>query len=163
MKRLMVIFVLLMAPQMTYAADAGAVDAQVAPASQPAVDAAVEPPTDTGPKDVEEAVGTAKDAWNAFKGGKYREGIAACIMLLIFLWRRFAAKLVIGKLSTWQVGLVAALLGFLGSIPEALAADPWSWTTFLWAGLATSGEAMLFWKTLGQKVLPKVFGEAPKE
>jgi len=112
------------------------------------------------PKDVPEAVATGTSVWTAFKGGKYREAIAGVLVLLLFLWRRFASKVIIGKLSTWQVGFVAVLLGFLGTIPEALATEPWNWKVFLWSGLATSGEAMLFWKTLGQKLLPKVFGEA---
>lgn len=116
--------------------------------------AAVKPPGD-----VPAAVKTATSIWSAFKGGKYREAIAGCILMVLFLWRRFASKFIIGKLSTWQVGFVAVLLGFLGTIPEALAMEPWNWITFLWAGIATSGEAMLFWKVLGQKVLPKVFGE----
>lgn len=136
-------------------------------------DAAVEAKTDAAPaakavpakaapaepKDVPEAVKTGTKTWSAFKGGKYREAIAGCILMLLFLWRRFASKFIIGKLSTWQVGFVAVLLGFLGTIPEALAVEPWNWKTFLYSGLATSGEAMLFWKTLGQKVLPKIFGE----
>lgn len=117
-------------------------------------------PTANTPKDVPEAVATGTSVWTAFKGGKYREAIAGVLVLLLFLWRRFASKVIIGKLSTWQVGFVAVLLGFLGTIPEALATEPWNWKVFLWSGLATSGEAMLFWKTLGQKLLPKVFGEA---
>jgi hypothetical protein len=115
------------------------------------------------PADVPEAVKTGKNVWSDFKDGKYREAIAGCILMLLFLWRRFASKFIVGKLSTWQVGFVAVLLGFLGTIPEALAVEPWNWKTFLYSGLATSGEAILFWKTLGQKVLPKVFGEIPKE
>lgn len=110
------------------------------------------------PGDVPEAVKTATSVWSAFKGGRYREAVAGILVVLLFLWRRFASKLIIGKLSTWQVGFVAVLFGFLGTIPEALAMQPWNWKLFLWSGLATSGEAMLFWKVLGQKLLPKVFG-----
>ena len=105
----------------------------------------------------------AKNAWGAFKGGKYREGIAACIMLLLFVWRRFLHKLVIGKLSPWWVGFVTILLGYIGTVPEALAADPFSWKTFIWGGILTSGEAMLMWQTIGKKILPAVFGEPPKK
>lgn len=115
------------------------------------------------PKDVPEAVKTGSRIWAAFKDGKYREAIAGVILLLLFLWRRFASRFIIGKLSTWQVGFVAVLLGFLGTIPEALAVEPWNWKVFLLSGLATSGEAILFWKTLGQKLLPKVFGDIPQK
>lgn len=132
-------------------------DAKAAATKAPATKAA---PTE--PKDVPEAVKTATSIWAAFKGGQYREVVSGVLVLLLFLWRRFASKFIIGKLSTWQVGFVAVLLGFLGTIPEALAAEPWSWKVFLWSGLATSGQAMLFWKVLGQKLLPKVFGEVAK-
>jgi len=135
-------------------------DAKAVPASAPATAPAAKP---TEPKDVPEAVKTAGSIWSAFKGGRFREAIAGVILILLFIWRRFGAKIIIGKLSTWQIGFVAVLLGFLGTIPEALAAEPWSWKTFLWSGLATSGEAMLFWKTLGQKLLPKIFGKMPTE
>jgi len=147
----------LMAPD---AAAAKLADAKAAPASAPATAPAAKP---TEPKDVPEAVKTAGSIWSAFKGGRYREAIAGAILMLMFFWRRFGAKIIIGKLSTWQIGFVAVLLGFLGTIPEALATEPWSWKTFIWSGLATSGEAMLFWKTLGQKLLPKIFGKMPTE
>lgn len=136
---------------------------KVTPATMKAPASKAEPkPAASVPEDVPEAVKTGTSIWAAFKDGKYREAIAGCILMLLFLWRRFASKVIIGKLSTWQVGFVAVLLGFLGTVPEALAAEPWSWKVFFWSGLATSGEAMLFWKTLGQKILPKVFGEPAK-
>lgn len=146
-------------PDADVAAKVDATKTDVMPAAK-AVPAKAAP---AEPKDVPEAVKTGKSIWTAFKGGKYREAIAGCILMLLFLWRRFASKFIIGKLSTWQVGFVAVLLGFLGTIPEALAMEPWNWKTFLWSGLATSGTAMVFWKTLGQKLLPKIFGETPVE
>jgi len=142
-------------PEVDAAVPAKAVPAKAAPATAPA-----KAETKAGePTDVPEAVKTGTSIWADFKDGKYREAIAGCILMLLFLWRRFASKFIIGKLSMWQVGFVAVLLGFAGTIPEALATEPWNWKTFVWSGLATSGEAMLFWKTLGQKVLPKIFGK----
>lgn len=143
-------------------ATAPAVTDAAAPASMPTKIA--EPPA---PTNVPEAVATGKSAWSAFKDGKLREGIAGVLVLLIFAWRRFAAKFVIGKLSTYQVGLVTAVVGLVATIPEALAMEPFDWKVFVWSGLLTSAQAMLAWKLVGQKVLPKVFGapagpEAPE-
>ena len=126
-----------------------------------AVEAAAEAPIGESVKTV---IDDGKSIFADFGGGKYREAIAGLITLLIFGWRRFARGLVIGKLSPWWVGFVTVLLGFAGTIPEALATTPFVWTTFLWWAIATSSEAMLFWMTMGKKVLPKIFGKiAPKE
>lgn len=115
------------------------------------------------PTDIPSAVKTGKEIFSAFKGGKFREAIAGIIVLLLFLWRRFASKLIVGKLSPWWTGFVTMLLGYLGAIPEALAVEPWKWSTFIFTGLLTSAEAMLVWSMLGKKLLPKVFGDIPKK
>jgi len=96
--------------------------------------------------------------YTSFKEGLYREGIAGCIVLLIFIWRRFVSQLVIGKLSPWWIGFVTVLLGYLGSIPAALQATPFEWGPFIWHGLIVSAEAMLCWQMLGKKLLPSLFG-----
>lgn len=136
------------------------------------VDSAVAPFTSTGEVKIPEkaALGTvegaakkAKNTWLAFKGGKYREGIAGLIVLLVYFWRRYGSKLVIGRLSPWWVGFVTVLFGYIGTLPEMLAAESFNWVNFIWAGLITSGQAMLFWQTVGKKVLPKVFGEVKNE
>ena len=67
----------------------------------------------------------------------------------------------IGKLGPWGVACATTLVAYLATIPEALAVSPWSWWTFLWSGLATTGESMVFWALIGKKVLPKVFGDQP--
>jgi hypothetical protein len=128
---------------------------EAAPASQPAAD------KKEGPASVKEAIESGKGVVANFKGGKYREAVAGIIVLVIFLWRRFAAKLVIGKVSTWWVGFITLLLGYLGSIPEALTMDPFSWWTFVWSGLLTGAESMAFYLMLGKKLLPKIFGDIP--
>ena len=115
------------------------------------------------PKDVPEAIGASKSLWSAFKGGKWREAIAGCLVLLLFLWRRFASKLIIGKLNPWWVGFVTVLMGYLGSIPEALSSGAFAWSTFIWSGLLTSGEAMLLWQMAGKRLLPKIFGSSEKK
>jgi len=142
-------------------ADAVATDAK--PAAKIPVKVSVE-----APSDVPEAVEDAKSIFASFKGGKYREGIAGVIVVLLFLWRRFGAGFIIGKLSPWTVGLVTVALGFAGSVPEALMADPFGWKTFIWTGILTSAEAMLFWQMIGKRVLPKLFAkdeskDEPKE
>lgn len=109
---------------------------------------------------VDDVLTQSTGVWSAFKGGKYREGIAGIIMVVVFIWRRFGSKFIIGKLSPWWVGFITVLCGYVGTIPEALSSDVFSWGQFFWAGLLTSGEAMLFWQTLGKKVLPKLFGES---
>lgn len=155
-------------PSSSFCADAAVADAKVetdakATASQPAAKVPIKVKPEE-PKDVPEAVEEVKDIWAAFKGGKYREAIAGILVVLIFMWRRFGAKFIIGKLSTWGVGLVTVILGFVGTIPEALTVDPWNWKTFIWSGLLTSAEAMLLWQMIGKKVLPKIWPtDDPKE
>jgi len=132
--------------------------AQPTPATTTAAPA-VAPDTDAtkGPKEV---VNDAKGIYQMFKDGKFREATAGIITLLLFLWRRFASKFVIGKIKdSWWLTFIAVLIGFLTTIPLALTATGFSWWTFLWEGLAVSAEAIAFWSILGKKVLPKVFGE----
>jgi hypothetical protein len=136
--------------------DAEAKPATKAPSPE---EKAAAPAESTGPKDIPAAVETAKSVFASFKGGKWRGAIAGCIMLLVFLWRRYLGKLIIGKLSSWWVGFVTVLLGYIASIPEALVAEPFGWWTFMWSGLATSAEAMLLWQMMGKRLLPKVFGK----
>ncbi len=50
-------------------------------------------------------------------------------------------------------------LGFLATIPEALAAPEFAVGGFIVSALVTSAEAMLMWQMVGKKVLPKVFGQ----
>lgn len=128
--------------------DAQAGDAQAAPKEKP-----------KEPQSVDEAVQSGLGTVSAFKGGKYREAVASLIMLLMFLWRRLGAKFLADKLSGWQMTLVAGILGYVGSIPEALTLEPFSWWTFAWQGLITGSEAVMLWQILGKKLLPKMFGE----
>jgi hypothetical protein len=100
--------------------------------------------------------------WSAFRGGRYREAIAGAIVLLMFLWRRFGSKLLVGKLGDWGLTFVTALFGLLGSLPASLTASPFSWQAFVINALLTSGEAILFYQVLGKKLLPKVMGDIPK-
>jgi hypothetical protein len=134
------------------------------PGSQPAAgaDTKLPDPPKGSPTDVPEALGTAKGIWTAFKGGKWRSGVAAIIVLLVFIWRRFLHTFIIGKVSSWWAGFIVVLLSYVGSVPEALAAEPFKWTVFVWSGLLTSAQAMLLWQMVGKKVLPKVFGEPEK-
>jgi hypothetical protein len=150
------------------ASQAVAKDAQPPTKAAPAEKKAEEPKKEDAKaakdvKDVPEAIGKAKAIWAAFKGGKYREAVAGIIVILMFLWRRFASKLIIGKLSPWWVGFVTVLLGYVGSIPEALAADAFKWSAFIWSGLITSAEAMLFWQLIAKKAFPKLLGAIEKK
>ena len=81
----------------------------------------------------------------------------------MFGWRRLGQKFLLSKMSTWWQGFMVLLVGYIGTIPEALATEPFSWWTFVWSGLITSAEAMLMWQLLGKKILPKVFGEEKKD
>jgi hypothetical protein len=140
-----------------------------APEPEPAPKVASEPekPTeakgeateDKGLKDVPEAVEEVKSIWADFKGGKYREAMAGVVVVLLFLWRRFASRLIVGKLSKWWLAFVTMLLGYLGTIPEALTMDPFSWGKFVWTGLITGSEAMAIWFLIGKKILPNLFDE----
>ena len=122
---------------------------KAAPTTQPATVTPAEPGT------VPEAVGTFKGIIADFRSGKYREAVAGVLMVLMFLWRRFAGKLVIGKIkSDWWLRFVTLLVSFAATIPVALTADGFNWTRFLWEGLATGAEAMLFWSLVLSKILP---------
>jgi hypothetical protein len=96
----------------------------------------------------------------AFKSEHVRAGIAGILCLLVWVWRRFASKLLIGKIPNKWLPLVMAGVAFLAAIPTTLAATPWSWSAFLWQGLITGAEAMAFWSVLFKFVLPSV-PEAP--
>lgn len=116
------------------------------------------------PKDVPEALGLGKQLLNFIKTGEGRSAVAAALMLLLFLWRRFAAGFVMGKFKDdkFALALIVAITGYLASIPMALTADGFSWLSFIWNGLATSGSAMALWLVIGKQVLPKVFGAIDK-
>ena len=79
----------------------------------------------------------------------------------MFIWRRFASGLLIGKISAKHLGWFTAALGVLAAIPASLATEPWSWGKFFADALLISGPAVLFWTTLGKTLLPKVFGALP--
>lgn len=111
------------------------------------------------PQTVDQTVAAGKQFYDAIRGHRWREAAAVGLMMLIFLWRRFAAKLIIGKLSPWAVGFLTVLLGYLATIPQALTAQGFSWPAFIWGGLLTSSEAMLAWQMVGKKLLPKIFGD----
>jgi hypothetical protein len=104
-------------------------------------------------------ISDGKSVFHAFKDGKYRTAIAILISMIIFFWRRFLSAFIIKKLSPWWVGFVTVFLGFVGTLPSMLASPAFSWSNFIWSGLLTSAEAMLFWQMIGKKALPKVFGE----
>ena len=161
---LSLILLTLLVPSISTAApDSGATEAAAtAPTAASSAPSTASQPSKE-PKDISEAVAEGKSVVSDFKGGKWREAIAGCITLLIFLWRRFASKLIIGKVSSWWVGLITVLVGYLGSIPQALSSGSFSWSTFIWTGLLTSAEAMLLWQMVGQTVLPKVFGDHKAE
>lgn len=132
-----------------------------APSSQPATSQPTlagaptvkAPPADSG----------VQGAWAklkaAAKGHRYREVVALVMTMVIFLWRRFGYGFVMHRLSSWQVGFVTVLVGFLGTLPTALTAPEFSWGSFIWDALVSSGEAMLLW----QMVLKRIPGFKPGE
>lgn len=124
------------------------------PAAKPAAPApaapAAAPAADANPVEQVSAIVAA------FKTEHVRAGIAGILCLLVWAWRRFASKLLIGKIPNKWLPLVTALVAFLAAIPTTLAATPWSWSTFLWQGLITGAEAMAFWSVLFKFVLPSV-------
>lgn len=129
---------------------AGAIEAPVA--DEPAVGESIKDAIDQG--------GAAKES---FMEGRSREGVAGLITLLIFLWRRFAKGFVIGKVSSYTVGWISAVVALLANLAAELTVAQFSWPTFLVNSLVTAGEAMVMWELIGQKVLPKIFGTgAPK-
>lgn len=108
--------------------------------------------TEVVPESPEQAIDAAKSVFSGFKSGKYREAVAGIILLLVFVWRRFLGAFILNKLSGWWIGFVTVLLGFVGSIPEALMMDPFKWSTFIWSGLITSAEAMLMWQMVFKRL-----------
>lgn len=134
----------------SYAADASAtdavvtVDAEVAPAGAP-----------KPPESVDEAVDAAKKAFLDFKSEHVRAGIAGIICILMFVWRKFGAGFLIGKIPNKALPFITAGIAFLGALPVALVAEPWSWKTFIWQGLVTGAEAMAFWSLLVKFVLAR--------
>lgn len=145
----------------SYANDAGAPVEEAAEVE--AAPAATAPAAEVTIGDsVKDAVGQGKSIKDSFMSGNKREGVAGAILLLIFLWRRFASKLLIGKMSSYQVGLLTAGIAFATNLAAELMAVQFNWYTFVINGAVTAGEAMLFWEIVGQKALPKIFGK-PKE
>lgn len=104
------------------------------------------------PNSIPEAVGQAVSVWQLVAGGKYREGIAVGLMLLVWAWRRYLGAYLIGKLSPWGVGFATVLLGFVATLPAALLAEQFSWGRFVWESLVTSAEAMLFWQMIWKRL-----------
>lgn len=105
-----------------------------------------------------EATKQGKDVVSAFREGSLREAMAGAITLLLFLWRRFASKLLLGRLNAWQTGLVSAVVAFLAVLPVELSAAQFSWGNFVLQSLILSAESMFLWQMVGKQVLPKVFG-----
>lgn len=138
-------------------------DAVTAPAPAP-TDSGVQPAVDlTSPGDsILKAVKQGQETYRLFSGGHWRLALASLITMLIFLWRRFASRLLVGKLGEWGMAFTTALVAFLATIPEALAMEPFTWTAFLMSGIATTGEAMAVWHLAGKKMLPKLFGAHKK-
>jgi hypothetical protein len=112
---------------------------------------------------VAQAVKQGQSTWTAFRDNHIREGVAALITLLVFLWRRFLGRLLMDKLSPWTTGLVTVILGFLGTLPAALTTPEFVISGFIFQSLLTSAEAMLLWSMVGKKVLPAVFGASPAQ
>lgn len=114
------------------------------------------------PKSIDEAVDAAQSVFADFKQEKWRAGIAGCITLLVFLWRRFASGFLLDKLPPKALPFVTAGVAFLAAIPVTLAADPWSWKDFIWQGLITGGQAMAFWSLLFKFVVGKTLKKDEK-
>jgi hypothetical protein len=164
MRSITITFLVCIAAATTFHAWASQDAKSATDAAVPAVDAsaAVEAPTTTPAeeKPVKDVVQDVKDLVGAAKAGKWRTVVSLGLMILVWVWRRFLSKWILPKLSSWGVGLATVILGYVASIPAALAAEGFNWGTFVWAGLITSAEAMLLWQMIGKKVLPKMFGEA---
>lgn len=88
----------------------------------------------------------------------WRAGIAGVIALLMFIWRKFDTVL-LAKIPNAWLPLIVAGVAFLGAIPAALTADPWSWKTFLWQGLLTGAQAMAFWSIALKHLLKRFLPE----
>ncbi len=106
------------------------------------------------PVTVDEAVGTVQGIVKAFSGDRARAGIAGVLCLLIFIWRRFGAGFLIGKVPSKFLPLLTAGVAFLAALPLAIATDPWSWKAFIWQGLITGAEAMAFWSVVVKFIFP---------
>jgi len=105
-----------------------------------------------------EATKQGRDAFAKFRDGNLREAMAGAITLLLFLWRRFASKLLVGRLNAWQTGLASAIIAFLAMLPVGLTDQKFAWGTFVIESLILSAESMFLWQMVGKKVLPAVFG-----
>lgn len=136
------------------AGNALAADSGVAgPTSKPAK-AKVEVPT-TPPTNVVEGT---KGVIALFKAQEWRPAIAALIMLLVFIWRRFLGKLIIKKIPNKHLAWVTAAVGLVSALPVHLAAPDFSVWKFLLDGFITGAQAAILWSMLGKHLLPKVFG-----
>lgn len=124
----------------------------------PTLDVSATP--ETSAIDATDPVGIAKNIVGSFKNGQVRAGIAAIIMLLVFLWRR-TGKFFSSKIPTKALPLVVAGVSLLASLPPTLIGTKFSIGSFLWDALAVSSQAVLFWSLLGKVVLPKILGSPP--
>jgi hypothetical protein len=122
---------------------APAPDAKATPTSAPAV-----------PATVDEAVSTFQGIVRSFSSEHVRAGIAGCICLLVFLWRRFGEKFLIGKIPSRFLPLLTAGVAFLAALPIAIMVTPWCWKAFVWQGLVTSAEAAFFWGLILKFIFP---------
>ena len=89
-----------------------------------------------------------KSVFEAFKNGNMRAAIAGLLALLIWAWRKYFSTFIMNKLTDFQIGVLVALVGMLGTIPEALAATPFNWDAFLISAFVSSSEAMFFWQVV---------------
>jgi hypothetical protein len=78
--------------------------------------------------------------------------VAVALLILVFLWRRFAFGFVMHRLSPGQVGALTVVLAFVGTLPDALTRGAFSWGEFVWGGLVSSGEAMLLWQLILKRI-----------
>ena len=136
------------------AKDAGATSLPAAKAKV-AVKKAETKKTKENTEDAEKSIDVVKSVWTAIKSGKYRLAVGGFITLLVILWRS-SKKLWLHKLSNWWVGIITVAMGLLASIPEALAMEPFKWSTFIEVGLFTSGSAMVFWKVIAKRVVKRL-------
>lgn len=130
-----------------------ALEAHAQPASSPAAKRSA-PVDEAAPPVVETVTGIVK----MFKNHEVKAAIAACITLVVFLWRRFLGALVIKKIPTKHLAWVTALVGLVAALPAHLAVTPFVWWKFLLDGFLIGAEAALLWSTVGKHVLPKIFG-----
>jgi hypothetical protein len=134
---------------------------KAAPATQPAAPAVKKVVLGAKlevPVTVDQAVDTGKGIIGNFAAKHVQAGIAGIICLFVFAWRRFLSGLLIGKIPSKFLPLVTMGVAFLAAIPQSLTVTPWSWKTFVWQGLITGAEAMMFWSA----VVKFVTGEVKK-